>query len=227
MSIVEEKPVVLILGAGGHARVVIDAMRSSKRKLDGILAPVSAAVLDDILIFGNDDMLLEFNGSYFIVGLGGIGDNRPRAALFDKAFNHGLHPMPAVCHAGAYISDRSTVGHGSLVAVRSIVNPGASVGINVIVNTGAIVEHDVVVGNHAHIAPGAILCGGVKIGDYAHIGAGAIILQGVEVGEGAIVGAGAVVVREVKPWISVKGVPARFGRLMKLEDTRVSRGYER
>ena len=206
----------VVLGGGGHARVVVETMQ-----LTGIATPHAILDVDPDLhgntiygvpIIGADDLLpkLIANGvEYFVVGLGGVADNRPRAGLFDRAVAAGLKPMCVVQHTMAYVSPNCSIGPGSVVFPGAIVNAGAVLGSNVIVNSGAIVEHDCVVGDHAHVSPASTLCGTVRVGKLAHIGAGAVVRQSVTIGEGAIVGAGAVVTHDVEPWRTVVGVPAR------------------
>lgn len=205
----------LILGGGGHARVLIDSLRAGE-------AAVPCAVLDadsslwgrDVLgvpIRGGDDLLprLMHEGvRHFVVGVGGVGDNAPRRRLFEQGVACGLTPL-TVYHPSAICSRWARVGAGSVLYPAAVVNAGAVVGCNVIINTGAIVEHDCVIGDHAHLATGARLASTVHVGLGAHIGAGAIVRQCIAIGEGAVVGAGAVVIRDVAPGAVVVGVPAR------------------
>ncbi len=210
-----ERPRCVILGGGGHARVVIDALRESG-------AAVPAAVLDaqpslrgttvlEVPVMGDDELLptLPRQGiTHFVVGLGAVGDNRPRERLFLLGLQHGLIPL-TVRHPAAVCSSRATIGAGSVLCAASVVSAGAAIGRNVIVNTGAIVEHDCRIGDHAHLATGAALSGTVTVGMSAHIGAGATVRQGLTIGEAALVGAGAVVITDVPSGAVVAGVPAR------------------
>lgn len=205
----------LILGGGGHAHVLIDCLQAS-----GIAIP--HAVLDPdpalwgkevsgVPVLGGDELLPQLvrqGITHFMIGLGAVGDNRPRRRLFELAVAHGMTPL-TVCHPSAISSPWAKVGVGSLLAPAAIVNAGAVVGDNVIVNTAAVVEHGCVIGDHAHVATGAKLASTVTVGACTHIGAGATVRQGLSIGEGAIVGAGAVVVKDVAPWTVVVGVPAR------------------
>ena len=205
----------VILGGGGHARVVVDALRAS-----GAAAPEAVVDADrslwgkDVLgvpILGGDERLPELvdrGVRAFVVGVGSVGDNGPRRALFTLALKHGLRPL-TVQHPAAVCSAAARVGEGSVLFAGAIVNAGAVIGRNVIVNTGAIIEHDCVLGDHVHVATGARLASTVHVGEAAHIGAGATVRQCLRIGEGAVVGAGAVVVKDVEPWTIVIGVPAR------------------
>lgn len=205
----------VILGAGGHARVLIDTLRAS-----GAAAP--EAILDgNPRLWGTDVMGVPVRGgdellqavaqegiSWFVIGVGGVGDNQPRRRLFELARSCGLLPL-TVRHPAAICSTYAEIGPGSVLCPAAIVNAGAVLGMNVVVNSGAIVEHDCIVGDHVHIATGATLASSVRVGDGAHIGAGATVLQCVSIGESAVVGAGAAVIDDVAPSETVAGVPAR------------------
>ena len=205
----------IILGAGGHARVLIDCLRSS-----GYVEPCALLDADqsrwgkDVLgveIPGGDDLLpelVEKGAEYFIVGLGATGDNRPRQRLFELGLSYLLQPL-TVIHPSAVCSRWAITGPGAQMLPGCVVNAGAILGANVIVNSGAIVEHDCALGDHVHVATGARLASTVQIGTGAHVGAGATLKQGVRIGGWAIVGAGAVVVKDVAPNTTVVGVPAK------------------
>lgn len=205
----------LILGAGGHAAVVIDAMVTA-----GLPRPVAALDRDpsrwgkDVLgvpIRGGDDLIAELvrvGVSGFLVGVGGVGDNGPRRGLFDLGVRSTLRPITVV-HPAAICSTSARLGAGTVVLPGAVVNAGALLGQNVIINTGAIVEHDCVISDHVHVASGATLASSVRVGEGAHIGAGAVVRQELSIGSGAIVGVGAVVVKDVEAARVVVGVPAR------------------
>ena len=208
-------PELILIGAGGHARVLIDALRAAR---DGC----SVAVLDrdnarrgtlllDAPIIGDDGLLesLVRRGTReFAVALGGTGDNAPRAKIFEHALSLGLLAKTIV-HPRSIISPWAEMGEGCQILPGAIVNAGARLGRNVIVNTAAVIEHDCTVGDHVHVATGARLAGTVTVDALAHIGAGAVIRQTIAIGCGSIVAAGAVVVRDVPPAAVVAGVPAR------------------
>lgn len=208
-------PRCVILGGGGHARVLVDCIRESRlAEIEGVLdsdPTICGRKVLDALILGGDELLgdLAAGGvTHFVVGLGGVRDNRPRMRLFELGLLFRLTPL-TVRHPSAVVSRWATVGPGCQLLPGSIVNAGASLGKNVIVNSGAIVEHDCVVGDHAHIATGARLASGVRAGAGAHLGAGATVRQGIVIGERAVVGAGAAVIRDVAAGAMVVGVPAR------------------
>lgn len=208
------KALCVILGGGGHARVVIDSLQDSDHvAVHGILdanQDLWGTTCLEVPILGGDDLLaaLASEGvSLFTVGLGGVRDNRPRRRVFELGLSHRLTPL-TVIHRTAVRSRWARIGAGSHLFPGCIVNAGAELGVNVIINTGAIVEHDCSIGNHVHVATGARLSGAVRIGDGAHVGAGATIRQSVTVAEDAVIGAGAVVLRDVAAGQVVIGNPA-------------------
>lgn len=214
MLVGEQQSLCIILGGGGHAHVLIDSMQMSGAALPyAILDPNHTQWGQRILnvpILGDDDLLPELikrGANCFAVGLGGIGDNRPRQRLFELGLAYDLKPITVV-HPSAVLSKWAEVGSGAQILPGSIINAGAKLGVNVIVNSGAIVEHDCILDDHVHIATGAHLASTVQVGVGVHIGAGATVRQCLTIGAGAIVGAGAVVVKDVPPNTVVVGVPA-------------------
>jgi sugar O-acyltransferase (sialic acid O-acetyltransferase NeuD family) len=163
-------------------------------------------------ILGGDDLLPELVNrgvSHFAVGLGSIGDNRPRERLFQLALSYKLEPL-TVIHPSSICSKWAKVGPGSQLFPGCIVNAGAAIGANTIIYSGAIVEHDCILDDHVYVATGARLTSTVRVEKVAYIGAGATVRQRITIGEGALVGAGAVVVKDVAPHTVVAGVPARL-----------------
>lgn len=213
----------VILGGGGHARVLIDCLRASKEAVPVAIVDADRSLWDktilEVKVVGGDEKLEEMRDqgvSHFVVGLGGTKDNGPRRMLFERAMELGFHPVN-VRHPSAICSPSAEIGAGSVLYPRSVVNACAKIGRNVIINTGAIIEHDCVIGDHAHIATGAMLCGTVMVGEMAHIGAGAVVRQNQKIGARAVVGAGATVVNDVRDGESVWG-----GKAMVYDEADVS-----
>ncbi len=208
-------PDSVILGAGGHARVLIDCVAAQ-------LSTSSFAILDpdrtlwggDVMgipVIGDDSLLptLVLRGArHFVVGAGSTRNNELRRPLFEFAVSCGLEPM-SVIHPTAICSRWAQFGPGAQMLPRSIINCGTRIGVNVIVNTGAVVEHDCMIGDHVHIATAAALAGGVRVSSHVHIGCGAKVKEGISIGCDSIIGAGAVVIRDVPSGSVVAGVPAR------------------
>ena len=208
-------PRCVILGAGGHAGMVVESIQANADNIEiNLLDPNRSfwgQTILNVKVLGDDKLLPELvqDGiTHFVIGVGGTGDNSLRRRLFDLCLEHGLTPL-VVCHPSAVRSPSAQVGPGTVVLPNAVVNTRSILGSNVIVNTGAIIEHDCAIGDHVHIATGSRLCATVQVGDTAHIGAGATVRQSLAVGEGAIIGAGAVVVNDVPPWTTVVGSPAK------------------
>jgi UDP-perosamine 4-acetyltransferase len=206
---------ILGLGAGSHAKSLLEAIRSL-----GTFEAV--ALVDDdrerlerellgIAVDSNPDALdrLQRKGvRHAFVGVGGTSGAAARQRVFERLRDAGFE-LPPILHANAVVSPLARVGDGAQILACAVVNVHADVGQGAIVNTGAIVEHDCRVGDHAHVAPGARLAGLVTVGEGAHVGIGAVVIEGVRIGGGAFVAAGAVVVRDVEEGVRVAGVPAR------------------
>ena len=197
-----------IVGAGGHACVVIDAL------LTGTVITQKLVIVDDNLsLVGQSILGFPVLGPVCEIVRPGdnfhsaVGNNATRCKLFEKLSEFGALPY-SVFHSSSHISRFASIGRGCFMAAGSILAPRASVGHGVIINHGAVVDHDCQLGNFVHVAPLASLAGAVQVGHQALIGAGARVLPGVCIGHGAVVGAGAVVVKDVQPGSVVVGTPA-------------------
>jgi len=207
-------PRIVILGGGGHARVLADCLLEQDAMVIGYSAPGDEGeLLPGIPYLGPDSCLREFpaNELRLVNGVGSVGHNSLRRGLFERYSALGFRFL-AVRHPAAVVSKRLSQGAGCQFLPGATVNSGTRLGDNVIVNSRALVEHDCKVGDHVHIASGAVLCGGCRVGENVHIGAGSVVIQGIEIGNGAIIAAGAVVIENVKPLTLVAGVPAEIKR---------------
>lgn len=202
----------ILLGGGGHGRVLVDALRACRSPIDGVL---DERVATDIRVqgvprLGNDDWLLSQSADAVIL-INGVGANPfigPRQGLFDRWRSAG-YSFLRVIHPSAMVSPDCSLGEGLQALALSVIQPGAVIGDNVVLNTGAVIEHDVRVDSHAFIGPGVIVCGDAQIGRGAFVGAGAVILPGVKIGNNVIVAAGATVIEPVPDGAVVLGNPAR------------------
>jgi UDP-perosamine 4-acetyltransferase len=214
----QTKPLI-ILGAGGHAKVLIAALLSGPAEILGIADRAGYNKTADVLgipIIGDDDSVLRYSPQdiQLINGLGSVSSTESRQELFDKFVALGYH-FATVLHTTAVISTDVCLGEGVQVMAGVVIQPGTVVGDNSILNTHASVDHDCLIANHVHIAPGSTLSGGVCVGEGTLIGAGAVVIQGIEIGSRCVIAAGAVVIRDVAAHTSVAGVPAK---LMKIGD---------
>lgn len=201
--------VIFLVGAGGHGKVVLDALLESGTPLSHIHVRDEAPHLQGTIFMGCviESWALATEMASFSFHLA-IGKAEVRRRLFSALTALGALPLTAM-HPSASVSRYSILGAGCFVAARSVIAPGATLGDCVILNHGAIVDHDCEVGDFSHIAPNATLGGGVRVGAGVLIGAGAIILPGITIGAGATVGAGAVVTADIDAGEICVGIPAK------------------
>lgn len=200
---------LVIVGAGDHGRVLADLARACGHDPIGFVEPGRAdgRIVDGLHVIGS----LDKPAAWIAPGLGftiGLGNNRERAAVYDRGVMLGLEAVPLV-HPSAIVLGGAEMGPGAQVCAGAVIGLAARIGPDVIVNTGATVDHDGVLGEHAFIGPGAHLAGNVTVGAGAHVGLGALVLEGTRIGAWSYVAAGGVVIRDVPPSIRVAGVPAR------------------
>lgn len=204
---------VLILGAGGHARVLLDALLLCSRQVVGILdadPELKGKLILGVPVLGGDREAGRFGCDEveLVNGIGSVGSLTRRAGLFKEYLALGYR-FASVVHPAAVLARDVELGMGAQVMAGAVLQVGARIGANSIVNTRAAVDHDCRIGSHVHLAPGVTLSGGVVVEDEVHIGTGATVIQGVSIARGSTVGAGALVLRNVKEGVTVFGVPAR------------------
>lgn len=196
---------ITILGAGGHASVVVDACLRAGMSLERLLL---RDAVSDMQVFGLVAEVPEVTpaimGQPFHVA---VGSAAAREKLTVLAVAAGAQPC-AVLHPAAIVAESVAIGEGAFVAALAVIAPRATIGAATIVNHGAVVEHDCEIGDFVHVAPRATLGGGARVGARSLIGTGAVVLPGVTVGPGTTIGAGAVVTSPVSggTWV---GIPAR------------------
>ncbi len=196
---------VVIIGAGGHAKVIADIVRKSGDNLVGFLDD-SKEVGDeffDAFILGNTDSYREYFDKEFIIA---IGNNETRQKIAEKmqsvTFYTAIHPT-------AVLAEGVAIGKGSCVMANAVVNADAAIGNHCIVNTASVVEHDSRIADYVHISPAAALAGTVSVGERTHIGIGAKVKNNTDICADVTVGAGAVVVKHITEGGTYVGVPAR------------------
>jgi UDP-perosamine 4-acetyltransferase len=199
---------LLLLGAGGHAKAVIEVARAAGIDLVGIVAAEGAGSVMGVPILGTDADLKRLRAEGIAAAFPAIGDNALRQRLIAMLRGLGF-ALPPLLHPRAVISPSATIGDGAVAMPLAFAGAEAAIGHGVILNAGAIVEHDARIGAAAHIAPGATLAGNVTVGERALVGVGASVRPGIRIGADAIVGAGAAVVADIPAGASVMGVPAR------------------
>jgi UDP-perosamine 4-acetyltransferase len=201
---------VIVVGGGGHAKVLISAIQLQGRDILGYVdADPSLPAVLGIENLGDDDVVFKHSITEIelVNGVGSARSTRLRQSVFEKFKNRGYR-FATVVHPSAFVAPGVDLEEGVQVMAGAVVQPGTRLGKNVVINTGASVDHDCVVNCHAHIAPGVTLSGAVYVGAGSQIGTGASIIQGIKIGPQSIVGAGAVVIHDVPEAVTVVGVPA-------------------
>lgn len=196
----EMRPVIVI-GGGGHARVLIDALRLRGRRILGICdprLPVGQGLLG-IEVLGGDEALARFPASEIELanGVGTTGETTVRDGLYRRFASAGFD-FVRIVHPSAVIAGDAELGTGVQVMAGAVIQSGSRIGANSIVNTRASVDHDCRIGESVHLAPGVTLSGVVAIGDGTHVGTGACVIQGIAIGRNCLVRAGAVVTSNIR-----------------------------
>ena len=197
------EPIILI-GGSGHAKVIIDCIRSSGDRIFGILddgIEIGTTVLG-VPVLGKTADYTQYPGYRFLVAIGSNPVRRRIAENMDVEWATVFHPA-------AVVSSYASVGAGTVVMANAVINPDAVVGNHCIINTGAIVEHDNVLEDYVHVSPGAALGGTVRVGNGTHIGIGSCVRNNVTICANCVIGAGSVVVKDIIESGTYIGVPAR------------------
>lgn len=203
----------VILGAGGHGRVVLDILQSARRvNVVGFVdsdASLTGRRIDGVPVLGRPDDLCGLRQTGVATSaIVAIGDNGARRAIARQVDELGFELINAV-HPSANIARNASLGRNVVVAAGALVCAHCQIGDSVILNTGCIVDHESMIGTATHICPGARLAGRVTVESGAFVGIGSTVIQSIRVGYEARVGAGAVVIQDVAPMATVVGVPAR------------------
>jgi sugar O-acyltransferase (sialic acid O-acetyltransferase NeuD family) len=201
-----------ILGAGGHAKVVIDIVeRMGAYQIAGVFdddtSKWGTEVLGHRVLGGIEEFLLGWKSRCPRVVIG-IGSNQVRQDLYRK-LSEGAFVVTTAVHPTAALGRDVELGEGTVVMAQAAVNPGCRIGPCAVVYTSASVDHDCVLGECVYVSPGARLGGNVRVGDLSLIGTGASIIPGRTIGRNVTVGAGGVVITDVPDNVTVVGVPAR------------------
>ena len=206
---------IMIIGAGGHAKVIIDIILQRKKILNDNL--VIKGILDDtfkgneekkifgIPIVGKINKILELSSDiYYIIAIGNNGVRKKIAQNYEKI------KYITLIHPKAVIAENVSINIGTVLMAGSIVNPYTKIGKHCIINTGSIIEHDNIIKDYVHISPGATLCGGVIVEEETWIGSGSTIIQGLIIGRKSTIGAGTVIIRNIQSFSKIVGNPAKY-----------------
>lgn len=206
---------LILLGAGGHAKVLLSLAQVAGLEVVGICDPELVRLGEQrwrgIEVLGGDDALASLDPASvgLINGIGQVVGGPGRLQLFARMKKQGFY-FPALVHPGAWVDTSVILQEGAQIMAGVIIQPDVVVGTCTIVNTCASIDHDCHIGDHVHIAPGATLCGGVHVGAGAFVASGATVLPGRRVGQGAVVGAGVVLTRDLAAENILIGSPSRL-----------------
>ena len=199
---------ILIVGSGGHARVVADGLLAAGSRPLGYLSRDAEPGTEGPLglpVLGGDKDAAGIDHDAVILA---IGDNRARKNVAD-AYRDTGETFATMVHPSAVIAPDAVIEPGCMVCAGAVVNSGSRIRAHTILNTGCTVDHDCDIGPFAHVAPGVNLAGNVAVGEGGFVGIGACAVPGITFGEWATAGAGSAVIRDVEPNTTVAGVPAR------------------
>ena len=216
---------IVILGAGGHGRVVLDILQQAREHMvKGFLdsnPQIWGRRVDGVLVLGGPDLLPELVSQGVEGAVVAIGDNGVRRQFADAVDAAGLELANAI-HPSANLARTVTVGCNVVIAAGALVCAHCQIGDSVVLNTGCIVDHESMIGTAAHVCPGVKIAGHVAIESGAFLGIGATVIQNLRIGYDAVVGAGSVVIEDVEPMTTVVGVPARVIRNKPVFDPAVA-----
>ena len=194
---------VVIFGAGGHARALVDLIRSGRPDLrligavdDNPNAPGDVLGVPTLGPSGHLEALRAQGVAFAGLGVGAVTHNALRIELFERLLALGFS-VPSFVHARAIVEPSAVMGQGNQIFPGAIVGSSARLGDNTIINSGAVLSHDCVIGSHAHITPGAILAGAVTVGRNTVVGMGATIYLGVTIGQNALIANGCHIMQDV------------------------------
>jgi len=201
---------MIIAGAGGHAREILDLLAQKANEIiflfDNVNGSAPRTINGHALISGSEEAMAQLqNDPHFIIG---TGNPAVRQKMYNLFIEWGGQPYTFIA-GSAFISEQETIiGEAANIMHEAFISNHVEIGKGSLINTRAHLHHDVVIGDFCEIGPAALLLGNVKIGNAVFIGAGAILLPSVEVGDCAVIGAGAVVTKDVATGQTVKGNPA-------------------
>ncbi len=207
----KEKPVIL-LGAGGHAKVLLDILLEQNKEILGIVEKDGTDKLTDLYgipVIGNDYDVFKYSPDeiFLVNGIGSVGVATLRRTVYERFKTQG-YQFRQVIHPSAIISSRVMLGEGVQVMAGAVVNVGCRIAEDAIINTRASMDHDCYIGAHVHIAPGCVLSGGVSVGDESLVGVGSCVRQEIQIGNQVLIGAGSTVIRNIPDGSIIYGIAA-------------------
>ncbi|MEM6428285.1 MAG: acetyltransferase [Deinococcota bacterium] len=195
-----------VVGAGGHAKVVIDTLQALGETIAGIVDDNTNAldtVVEGVKVVDTTDLLTQIAARAIIA----VGSNRARQRISEKLVST---TWLAAIHPRAYVAPSARIGAGSIVMAGAVIQPQSQLGKHVIVNTCASIDHDCHLNDYVHVAPGCHLAGNVTLERGAFMGVGSCAIPGKHIGAWTTVGAGATVIHDIPPHVTALGTPAHI-----------------
>jgi len=203
---VNDKPVI-IMGAGGHAKVVAEVLKLMGRSVLGVTTPdlVSGTEIIGTKVLGDDSIVFEYEKDEveLVNGIGSLPKQKLRWKLASVMRDKGYH-FATVIHPSAIISSDVILDEGVQIMAGVVIQPGTTIGKDTIINTGVLVDHDCSISHNCHLAPSVVLSGGATVNSDVHLGTGSRVIQGISIGHGVIVAAGTTVYKNISSDMLVK-----------------------
>jgi sugar O-acyltransferase (sialic acid O-acetyltransferase NeuD family) len=196
---------MLLYGAGGHAKVVIDCVLSQEQEVEGIFDDRS-----DLVSVNGFEVLGSYDKEYMpeeqiVIS---IGDNVTRKKIADRV----THTFGSAVHSSVIVSEYAKIGLGSVIFHNCVLQSGVKVGKHCIINTASSIDHDAMIEDYVHISPQVTICDSVTVKEGTHIGAGATVIPNITIGKWCVIGAGAVITQNLPDYSLVVGVPGKVIR---------------
>lgn len=192
-----------IIGAGGHAKVIIDIVNLTSSRVDGIWVENSPVQIFLSYSLGNFESFKTIENNEYIIAIGNNGARKRIASELTYV------TVITAVHPSSVVSNSATLGGGTVLMANTCINANTTIGEHVIINTNASVDHDCKIASFVHISPQVGLAGNVDVGEGTHIGIGASVIQGIKIGKWATIGAGTVVIKDVPDYAVVVGNPGK------------------
>ncbi len=204
---------IVLIGAGGHGKSCVEAIESSNEYVvEGFIdSNPDLKEISGYPVLGPDERIGQLAAEkdiFFLISVGQIKSSEQRKKIYDHIVRAG-GKFATVISSNAIVSQRSTIGEGSIIMQQALINAGSSIGKNTIINNKCLIEHDCIIGDHNHISTGAIINGNCQLGNNVFVGSGSVLKNGISIGEGVIIGAGTVVNTSIEMPGIYLGNPAR------------------
>ena len=193
---------IILLGGGGHASVLLEILEHYQHKIIGFTAPEFCEIKNrsDILYLGPDAIIEQYSPKEILLinamGSTTLASNQKRADNFLKFKQRGYY-FKKLIHPSAIIAKNAVIQEGAQIMAAAVIQPNVVIGQNVIINTRSSIDHDCHIGDHVHVAPGVVMSGNVEISQGSFIGVGSVLIQGVQVSENSFIRAGSRVLKDV------------------------------